>query len=93
VHAIRIETAPELVGTCDRVSARALAELNDLCGFIEPWAICNADLRAFLHKGRDYRREVEVSHRRWNLDLIEHPSVVEKDSVILEISGLSRRSV
>jgi 16S rRNA (guanine527-N7)-methyltransferase len=93
VHAIRIETAPELIESCDRVSARALAELDILCGFIVPWAIRNPNLRALLHKGRDYRREVEISHRRWNLDLVEHPSVIEKDSVILEISGLSRKSV
>jgi len=93
VHPVRIETAPELIARCDRISARALAELDVLCDFIEPWAIRNTDLKAFLHKGRDYRREVEVSRRRWNLDLVEHSSVVEKDSVILEISGLSRRSV
>ncbi len=93
VYPARIETAPELIEKCDRISARALAELDMLCGFIEPWALRNPDLKAFLHKGRDYRREVEVSRRRWNLDLVEHQSVVEKDSVILEISGLSRRSV
>jgi 16S rRNA (guanine527-N7)-methyltransferase len=93
VHAVRIETAPELIDKCDRISARALAELDILCGFIEPWAARNPDLKAFLHKGRDYRREVEVSRRRWNLDLVEHQSVVEKDSVILEMSGLSRKSV
>ena len=93
VHPVRIETAPELIESCDRISARALAELDMLCGFVEPWAKRNPNLRAFLHKGRDYHREVEISHRRWNLDLIEHSSVVESDSVILEISGLSRKSV
>lgn len=93
VHALRIETAPDSLGYCDRVSARALAELDVLCEFIEPWTIRNPNLHAFLHKGRDYRREVEVSRRRWNLDLVEHPSAVEKDSVILEISDLSRKSV
>ena len=93
VHPVRIETAPELIDECDRVSARALAELDILCGFIEPWAIRNPNLKAFLHKGRDYRREIEISHRRWNLDLVEHQSVVEKDSVILEVGGLTRKSV
>jgi 16S rRNA (guanine527-N7)-methyltransferase len=93
VHPVRIETAPELIESCDRISARALADLETLYSFIEPWAKCNPDLRAYLHKGRDYRREVEISNRRWNLDLLEHPSIVERDSVILEISGLSRKSV
>jgi len=92
VHPVRIETAPELIPHCDRISARALADLDTLFAFIEPWAGRNADLKAFLHKGRDYRREIEVSNRRWKFDLLEHGSVVEKDSVILEISGLTRRS-
>jgi 16S rRNA (guanine527-N7)-methyltransferase len=92
VHPIRIETAPEFLSNCDRVSARALADLDNLCGFIEPWALRNQNLRAFFHKGRDYRREIEISHRRWNFDLVEHPSVIENDSVILEISHLTRKS-
>lgn len=93
VHPVRIETAPELIEGGDRISARALAELDILFGFIEPWSLRNPDLRAFLHKGRDYRREIEISRRRWNLDLVEHRSSVESDSVILEISGLTRKSV
>jgi 16S rRNA (guanine527-N7)-methyltransferase len=93
VHAARIETAPKLIENCDRISARALADLDSLCGMIEPWSLRNPDLVSYLHKGRDYRREVEVSRRRWNLDLVEHASVVEEDSVILEIRGLTRKSV
>jgi 16S rRNA (guanine527-N7)-methyltransferase len=93
IHAVRIETAPKLIESCDRISARALAELDGLCEMIEPWAMRNPNLVAYLHKGRDYRREVDISRRRWNLDLVEHPSVVEKDSVILEIRGLTRKSV
>jgi 16S rRNA (guanine527-N7)-methyltransferase len=92
VHPVRIETAPNLIRNCDRISARALAELDVLFGFIEPWAERNLDIKAFLHKGRDYRREVEVSNRRWNFDLVQHDSVVERDSVILEVSNLSRKS-
>lgn len=93
VHPVRIETAPESLSDCDRVSARALADLDTLCGFVEPWALRNRELKAFFHKGRDYRREIENSRRRWNFDLVEHFSVVESDSVILEISGLKRKSV
>ena len=93
VHAVRIEAAPEQIASCNRISARALAALDTLFGYIEPWMIRNPELRAFFHKGRDYHREVEVSHRRWNLDLLEHTSVIENDSIILEISGLSRKSV
>jgi 16S rRNA (guanine527-N7)-methyltransferase len=92
VHAVRIEKAPDIIQECDRVSARALADLDQLFGYIEPWAIRNAELKAYLHKGRDYRRELELSHRRWNLDLVIHQSIIEADSVILEVGGLMRKS-
>ena len=92
VHAVRIEKAYDIIATCDRVSARALADLDVLLELMEPWAARNPDLRAYLHKGRDYRREIEVSNRRWNLDLVIHQSIIEADSVILEIGGLRRKS-
>jgi 16S rRNA (guanine527-N7)-methyltransferase len=92
VHAVRIEKAPDIIQECGRVSARALADLDQLFGYIEPWAIRNAELKAYLHKGRDYRRELELSHRRWNLDLVIHQSIIEADSVILEVGGLMRKS-
>ena len=47
--------------------------------------------RALLHKGRDYRAEVEESTDQWQFDLIEHPSVTDADAVILEVSHLVRR--
>jgi 16S rRNA (guanine527-N7)-methyltransferase len=92
VHPIRIEQAPAAVPHCDRISARALADLDKLLGYIEPWALENEHLKAYLHKGRDYLQEVEVSRRRWNLDLIIHQSSIEADSVILEVGDLRRES-
>ena len=88
VHCLRIEDAPEIVTQVDYVSARALAELEALLGLIRPWTKRNAELKAYLHKGRDYGIEVENSRRRWDYDLIVHESVIEKSSVILEISGI-----
>ncbi|MCO5154370.1 MULTISPECIES: 16S rRNA (guanine(527)-N(7))-methyltransferase RsmG [unclassified Shinella] len=91
VHAIRIEEAPAVIEHCDAISARALADLDLLMDFGLPWAERNPDLKFFLHKGRDYRREVEKAHGRWRFDLVKHASVVEPDSVVLEISKLSRK--
>ena len=88
VHPVRIETAPALIPHCDAVSARALAELNLLLDFISPWARENANLKAYFHKGRDYRSEVDKSHRRWSFDLVIHQSKIERDSVVLEIGGI-----
>ncbi|MBB3395845.1 16S rRNA (guanine(527)-N(7))-methyltransferase RsmG [Rhizobium sp. BK060] len=90
VHAVRIEDAPSIVGDCDFVSARALADLGKLLGYIEPWSKRNVTLRAYLHKGRDYRRELDKAHGSWRFDLLEHMSAVEQDSVILEIFNLQR---
>ena len=88
VHPVRIEKAPELVPICDAVSARALAELDLLLDFVHPWADRLPDLKTYFHKGRDYRAEIEKSRRRWAFDLVMHESIVEKDSVILEIGGI-----
>lgn len=91
VHAIRIEDAPSIIPHCEAISARALAELDVLMDFGLPWAQRNPDLRFFLHKGRDYQREVDKALGRWRFDLVKHASIVEPDSVVLELSKLSRQ--
>jgi 16S rRNA (guanine527-N7)-methyltransferase len=88
VHISRIEdfvsdSRPEIV------TARALAPLPALLDLAAPWLSNGAT--ALFHKGRDYRREVEESADGWQFDLLEHRSVVDPESVILEISGLRRR--
>ncbi|MDK4704948.1 16S rRNA (guanine(527)-N(7))-methyltransferase RsmG [Rhizobium sp. CNPSo 4062] len=90
VHAIRIEEAPAAIQTCDVISARALAELELLLDYAAPWLERNENLRLFLHKGRDYERELQKARGRWEFDLVKHQSVVERDSVILELSRLRR---
>ncbi|MBB4570395.1 16S rRNA (guanine(527)-N(7))-methyltransferase RsmG [Rhizobium leucaenae] len=92
VHAVRIEEAPKLVPNCDLISARALAELDVLLEYAAPWAERNENMRLLLHKGRDYEREVEKARGRWEFDLVKHDSVVERDSVILELNRPRRRT-
>ena len=89
VVAKRIE---EFAGTgedADIVTARALAPLGKLLGLAEPWL--SAGATALFHKGRDYRREIEESRDAWQFSLVEHPSVIDAASVILEISDLKKR--
>lgn len=88
VHPVRIETAAKLIPHCDAVSARALAELDQLLEYVAPWAQENPGLKTYFHKGRDYRGEVDKSHRRWSFDLVIHQSKIERDSVVLEIGGI-----
>ena len=91
VHAIRIEEAPDVIAQCDAISARALADLDLLLQFGLPWVERNENLRFFLHKGRDYQREIDKALGRWRFDLVKHASIVELDSIVLEVSKLSRK--
>ncbi|NTG47671.1 16S rRNA (guanine(527)-N(7))-methyltransferase RsmG [Agrobacterium rhizogenes] len=91
VHAVRIEEAPKIIADCDVISARALAELDMLLDYAAPWVERNKNLRLLLHKGRDYEREVHKARGRWEFDLVKHNSVVESDSVILELTRPRRR--
>ena len=86
VHAIRIEEAGSALPACDAVCARALADLDGLLTYARPWLSAGAS--GYFHKGRDYRREIENARRRWRFDLIEHKSVVDTDSVILQIDNV-----
>jgi 16S rRNA (guanine527-N7)-methyltransferase len=79
---IAIEQAPNVV------TARAVASLSDLLTLTEPW-IGNGT-RALFHKGRDYRAEVKLAGDTWNLDLLEHPSAIDPQSVILDIRRIRR---
>lgn len=72
----------------DVVTARAVASLAELLTLTEPWL--DAGARALFHKGRDYRSEVKLAGDMWNLDLVEHPSAVDTQSVILDIRRIRR---
>ena len=88
VHPLRIEKAPDAIPHADAISARALADLDLLLDFTRPWADRNPDLKAYFHKGRDYRAEIDKASRRWRFDLVVRESMIEKDSVVLEIGGI-----
>lgn len=89
VLAIRIEEALGRVAETDVVTARALAALPLLLDLSAPWLETGA--RGLFHKGRDYRAEVDESSRHWEFDLLEHASVTDPKSVVLEVSDLRRK--
>lgn len=92
VHPLRIDEAQRKLAAPDVISARALADLEQLLAFSEPWALQNSRMKMVFHKGRDYQTEIEKARGRWAFDLVIHQSVVEEDSVILEITSLERRA-
>ncbi|SES43819.1 16S rRNA (guanine(527)-N(7))-methyltransferase RsmG [Rhizobium sp. NFR03] len=91
VHVLRIEDAPAKIPACDAISARAVADLSLLLQFIAPW-MKDAATRAYFHKGRDYETEVTNARGRYDFDLVKHQSIVEPDSVILEITRMQQLS-
>lgn len=91
VHVLRIEDAPEKIHVCDAISARAVADLPLLLQFIAPW-MTDGTTRAYFHKGRDYETEVANAHGRYDFDLVKHQSIIEPDSVILEITRMQQLS-
>lgn len=72
----------------DIITARAVASLADLLSLTELWLMAGA--RALFHKGRDYRAEVKLAGDTWNLDLVEHESAIDTQSVILDIRQIRR---
>lgn len=90
VHALRIDYVHASIGMPDVVTARALAPLSSLLGLAEPWL--SAGATGLFHKGRDYRAEIEESTHQWRFDLLEHRSMIDPQSVILEIRGLTPKS-
>ena len=91
VYPLRIEDASSKLPAPNFISARALAELDLLFAYAHPWALANPNLKLIFHKGRDYQSEIDKARGRWDFDLVKHQSVVEADSVILEITSLTRR--
>ncbi len=88
VHPVRIEDAFGRVPAPDLVTARALAPLPKLLSLAEPWLTAGA--RALFHKGRGYRLEIEESSEHWSFDLVKHPSIVDPEGIVLEITNLKR---
>lgn len=71
----------------DMVSARALAPLDVLLGWVlrhlAPQGV------ALLPKGRDWRTEIDAAQRVWQFHYQEFPSRTDPEAVVLKISGVS----
>lgn len=90
VHPLRMESTRNEFEGIDAISARALAPLPDLLDYAWPYAENNPALEMWFHKGLDYPEEVRSARDHWAFDLIEHRSLAQDGSAILQISNLSK---
>ncbi len=74
----------------DIVTARALAPLPKLLGFVEGWA--KPEGRALLWKGRETTSELTLSRESWSFDLSAQASLSNPEGQILAISNLKRQA-
>jgi 16S rRNA (guanine527-N7)-methyltransferase len=92
VHCMRVEELSRTATSLkpDIVTARALAPLPHLLELAAPWLEQGA--RGLFLKGRDAAKEIESARKRFDFTCKLHPSVTAKDSVIVEIGDLAKRS-
>ena len=82
----RIEESPPQNASV--VSARALAPLSKLLGYVERHIA--KDGVAILLKGENWQSEVETALETWAFSVENHKSLTHPDSVILKIGDLAR---
>lgn len=92
VISARIESAAEQIpgDRIEAVSARALASLEALFGYAEPWL--GAGAAGVFHKGQDFAAEWRQAALSWSFDLVERQSRIEPDSRIVLVTRLQRLS-
>ncbi len=87
IHNVRIESL-ETDAVPDVISARALADLNQLLVYSAPWARKNPNVILLLPKGENYTSELkEIGPGRFT-QCEEFPSSTSENARILRISGL-----
>lgn len=81
----RIESAPRQ--GADVVSARALAPLDTLLGYVSRHLDPNGT--ALLQKGAQWQKEVDIATKSWTFTQEIHKSETDPNAVILQIGDLS----
>ena len=90
VHAKRIEDIVDSInGSIDCVTARALAPLNRLVGFVEP--LVKQGAKALFLKGQDVEVELTEATKYWTIHPILHSSLTGGQGWIVELDRIDRR--
>jgi len=91
VHLSDIEdTVDRFAGDIDCVTARALAPLHQLIGFVEPLLAKGA--KALFLKGQDVEVELTEATKYWNIEVHLHSSRTGGRGWIVELDRVGRRT-
>ena len=91
VHAAGIEDSVEtLTAPIDCVTARALAPLHQLIGFVEP--LVRKGAKALFLKGQDVEAELTEATKYWNIEPHLHSSRTGGHGWIVELDRIERRN-
>ncbi len=89
VHVMRLEDVPNHpLPSVQLVTARALAPLDILLGWAEPFLRGGA--RGLFHKGQDVGAELTQASKSWRIQFRKHQSLTDSRAVILEVEEAAR---
>ena len=88
IHTIRIEDVVDRLPRIDIVTARAVAPLSKLLGYVHP--LVRKGAKALLMKGQDVEVELTEASKYWKIQSQLVPSKTDPTGRILVVSGLER---
>lgn len=89
VHHLRLEeVAKHPLPNVQAVTARALAPMEVLLGWAEPFLSQGA--RGVFHKGQDVDAELTQATKCWRIQFRKHQSLTDSRAVILEVEEVAR---
>ena len=92
VHTQRIETLrPEEIKP-DIITARALAPLEILLGWMLPWTLAYPEIEALFQKGRSWQEELQSAQKIFDFQYDIYVSQTEKEACIIRIKNLTKRA-
>ncbi len=87
IHNARIEDMDGQIKP-DMIMARALANLEKLCGYCLPFAQENPALEMLFMKGEKASAEIEEAQQKFRFDLEQFPSQTDEAGAILRLKNL-----
>lgn len=89
IHDVRVEDC--LIEKVDIVTARALASLKDLLGYMKHLSPGGHPVYGLFAKGLQHQDEIEKARKQWNFEVETYQSETDMSGKILRIRNLQPR--